>query len=85
MHPKKQATITWVPRKRTYHITCLSKNGMVVNGKYKAKGGVGEIYLFYFIQIEQRTRTVAYGPAGRTLATHVLTPRWVVVRVGKTC
>lgn len=57
LHRKKQATITWVPRKRTYHITCLSKNGMVVNGKYKAKGGVGEIHFVLCMSIEQKTRT----------------------------
>lgn len=36
------ATISWVPDQKTYQITCLSKNGMVVSGCYHAKGGVGE-------------------------------------------
>lgn len=36
------AAIDWVPGKKSYEITCLSKNGMVVAGKYYAKGGVGE-------------------------------------------
>ncbi|CAN0271035.1 unnamed protein product, partial [Ascophyllum nodosum] len=51
---REHATISWIPAQKTYQITCLSKNGMVVAGKYHAKGGVE--------RLESRT-PIKLGPA----------------------